>query len=610
MQESGKFHRPAGKPSFSATGGCGVTEQHMGDGDGRLIMLSSLYQKIREPIERRKIPPLFWEIFALGLIGAFIWVPRRVDLNRVVTPDEINWFERSGRFFIALKQGNFIDTYQKEHPGVTVMWIGAAAYENFLQDYRVKNPEYFDRLTLNYFVSGVAKQNPLEILVDVRKILALINTVILLLAYWYARRIIGIGPALIGFALIAFDPFHLALTRIMHLDGLMANFFLLSMVAYISYTQERKLLALIISGASAGLAWLTKSPGFILIPTIAIVILLRLWQQLRRDNQLPSIKMIWQEAWPFAVWVLTGVLVFVAAWPAMWVAPVQVLSKIFGMAEVYASEGHDSDVFFNGQIISGSDFGLRYFYFYPITYLWRATPLVIIGLFAFILGYIKKIKPLDEPEIRWFSTVLLVASFIFTLAMTLGQKKFDRYIIPVYPAMDILAGLGWFTGILWLKDKLPGRASIITAVLIAGLVIALQAASALSLFPDMLAYYDPLMGGSRKAPQVMQIGWGEGLDQAALYLNQKPHAEDLVVGSWYARGSFSFFFKGESVDVPSEFIDEEGRQAVNNADYLVIYIHQWQRDLPEELLSRLASKTPEHTIWINGMEYVRIYKMK
>ena len=573
-------------------------------------MLSNVDQRIRATMQGGKFTHYLWEVFALCLIGACIWLPRRVTLNRVVITDEINWFDRSGRFFLALKQGDYSETFQREHPGVTVMWIGAAAYEKNFQQYKIENPEYADRLTLNYFVYGIAKQHPLEILVESRKILALVDTLILLLAYWYARRIIGIGPALIGFALIAFDPFDMALTRVMHLDGLLANFYLLSLLAYISYTQNRNLFNLIISGVSAGLAWLTKSPGFFLVPTLGIVALLQLWPKLSQNEHRSRIRIIWEEIWPLVVWGLVGVFIFVATWPAMWVDPIQVISKVFGMAETYASVGHDSDIFFNGQIIAGSDFNLRYFYFYPLTFLWRATPVVIIGLFAFVLGFINKSKPLAKPDIRWFSTVLLIASIVFTLGMTLGQKKFDRYLIPAYPPLDILAGLGWVVCIIWVKNRLSNRASTYAVGFISAFVIVFQAGSSLYLFPNMMAYYNPLMGGGRKAPQVMQIGWGEGLDQAALYLNQKPDAENLVVSSWYSLGSFSFFFNGKVVNIPSGVVIDSDWQAIHSSDYIVIYVHEWQRNLPAELLSELANKTPEHSIWINGIEYVRIYKQQ
>ena len=94
----------------------------------------------------------------------------------------------------------------------------------------------------------------------------------------------------------------------------------------------------------------------------------------------------------------------------------------------------------------------------------------------------------------------------------------------------------------------------------------------------------------------MQIGWGEGIDQAARYLNNKPNSENFRVDSWYFEGSFSYFYNPTYSLFP-------------DADYAVIYAHQWQRSTPRELLAYISERTPEHTIWINGIEYVRIYKI-
>ena len=49
-------------------------------------------------------------------------------------------------------------------------------------------------------------------------------------------------------------------------------------------------------------------------------------------------------------------------------------------------------------------------------------------------------------------------------------------------------------------------------------------------------------------------------------------------------------------------------QRVLNSDYAVTYIHQWQLGLPPQLLGFLSWQEPEHTIWINGLEYTRIYR--
>ena len=88
-----------------------------------------------------------------------------------------------------------------------------------------------------------------------------------------------------------------------------------------------------------------------------------------------------------------------------------------------------------------------------------------------------------------------------------------------------------------------------------------------------MAYYNPLLGGGPKAPTVMLIGWGEGLDEAAAYLNTKPNAAQLHVASWYSQGGFSYFFKGEKVD-ELNYNSPDSVSRWLDTDYFVTYIQQ------------------------------------
>jgi hypothetical protein len=147
----------------------------------------------------------------------------------------------------------------------------------------------------------------------------------------------------------------------------------------------------------------------------------------------------------------------------------------------------------------------------------------------------------------------------------------------------------------------------LTLILVAGV----QIAGTLNTFPYYISYYNPLMGGARKAPQVMQIGWGEGIDQAARYLNEKPDVARLKVIAWYDTGSFSYFFNGADRtfwSTPEQ--DPDDWQKFITSDYAVVYIQQWQRQMPKYVLDYLSGIKPEHSIWINGLEYVRIYKLQ
>jgi hypothetical protein len=236
---------------------------------------------------------------------------------------------------------------------------------------------------------------------------------------------------------------------------------------------------------------------------------------------------------------------------------------------------------------------------------------VIFGLLAAILGYFKKRAPLDRPKTQATVIGLLIFVLIFTIVLTLGTKKFDRYLLPVYPALDIIAAIGWVSLAQWLAEKAHRSVLRYCPYLILVTIIAMQMFWSLKNFPYYFTYYNPLLGGSSKAPDVMQIGWGEGIDQAARYLNNKPNAEHLRVGSWYSTGSFSYFFSGHTHILTSNPKLREGQwNRFLNADYVVIYIHQWQRYVPRQVLDYLSGQVPEHTISINGIEYVEIYKMR
>ena len=102
---------------------------------------------------------------------------------------------------------------------------------------------------------------------------------------------------------------------------------------------------------------------------------------------------------------------------------------------------------------------------------------------------------------------------------------------------------------------------------------------------------------------------GEGLDQAARKINMGLEPQDLKVLSYYPDGCFSYFFEGETIHAAPEW--DETKQRLKSVDYVVLYIHQWQRQLPfSEMLDVFDELTPDELIIINGIEYAQIYDMR
>jgi hypothetical protein len=200
---------------------------------------------------------------------------------------------------------------------------------------------------------------------------------------------------------------------------------------------------------------------------------------------------------------------------------------------------------------------------------------------------------------------LLFFALAFGVFMSLGVKKFDRYLLPAHGALQLLAGWGWVRAAVWARTRAKWSARLAGAGL--ALLLALQLASSLGTAPYYLSYYNPLLGGSTRAPQVMMVGWGEGLDQAARYLNQLPGIEDAQVASWYS-SSFNLLFEHDAAHIPiTPNLPDDELEALLAMDYLVVYIHEWQRGTPANLLARLAEEEPLLRVWIDGLEYARVY---
>jgi hypothetical protein len=453
---------------------------------------------------------------------------------------------------------------------------------------------------------------PLNLLEAGRTFVVIGNLILLALAFLAAVRLLGLLPALLGFLLIAFDPFSIAISRLLHPDALLSALMLLALLSFMNFLYRgRHFYDMVLAALASGLAWLTKSPSLFLIPFFALLCLIEIGRSWWAKRQL-AWRDVWRTSWPLLVWAAIAILVFVLIWPAMWVDPLGSLQQIFQGASDYAAEGHAASTFFNGRIYTAGSSDWR---FYPVNYLWRTTPAVLIGLLLAGIALIFRRKVSFSRELKGATLILILFALCYTIFMTIGDKKFDRYLTPIFAPLALVAAVGWVTFVrnmlLWLRACWPDVSRknkiIYTGVaIILVLVVVTQISAALGTYPYYFTYYNPLMGGSSRAPDVMMIGWGEGLDQAARYLNAKPDAAKFKVQSWYPDGSFSYIFDGKTIyDIYG--INPEGLET--EADYYVLYFHQWQRQLPSpEFIEYFDQQVPEHIIYIDGLEYARIYR--
>ncbi len=558
------------------------------------------------------------QLIAFLIIVAALWLPRGLALDRFVTIDENRWLTRSANFQRALVHGEYAYTYQQGHPGVTIMWLGTLGFLWRYPDYAANAPGEFgwENSEFEGYLRTQA-HDALDLLTAGRIFAALATVVALALAYLAAVRLFGLRLAFLGFLLIAFDPFEVALTRFLHLDGLLSSWMLLATLLYLAFLYRgRRWQDLVGSGVAAGLAWLTKTPGFFLMPIVGVLATVELVAYLRSESPPPSLPQFgggvsrrwrrwvgafWKRAvTPAILWALLGALIYVALWPAMWVDPLGTLQKVFAVSSEYAIEGHSNPLFFLGNIING-DPGWLY---YPLTWLWRSTPVVLVGFVLALLSY-----PLPARGEGWggvdrrkerglaiFSLVLM--ALLFMLLLNVSAKKLDRYLVPIYPALALVAAYGYVQAAGWLRQVATPRR--VTPAIV-GVVVALQLWFLVPTYPYYMSYYNPLLGGSDKAAQQLTLGWGEGLDQAARYLKSTQNEMETRVAAWYRTGPFDYFYHGTVVSPQYYWF----------ADYIVTYVNQWQRQMPaRQIMAYLDSLTPEKTIAINGTDYAKIYNLR
>ena len=206
---------------------------------------------------------------------------------------------------------------------------------------------------------------------------------------------------------------------------------------------------------------------------------------------------------------------------------------------------------------------------------------------------------------------LLLYVLLFTIMMTIPPKSSEKYYLPVYVVLDLIAGLGWYAVADWAKKLFPARWRSGFGFFVLAFIVLVQASLSLRTFPYYVTYFNPLLGGNLRANQVLTIGSGEGLDLAAQYLNQKPNATHLKVMSWYGIGPFSYYFVGDTIPLyGSRGWDSGWISKLQQMDYLVIYANQWRRGLPGGLFPWLEGIEPEYRVWFDGIELARIYDVK
>jgi len=513
-------------------------------------------------------------------------LPRILNLDQFLTSDEnTNIFFAGSAVIQAFLQGNLRETYWHFYPGVTMSWLdsfGLVGLWLWERGMGITQQSLFD------FVDN----DILHLLIACRVPYAILTAIFIPIVYNLLQRLLPHVIALTASMFIAFDPFFLAHSRVVHADAPVAVFMVLSTLAFFIYIRQDGQYMFIFSAVMGSLAALTKAPGHLMaILVIMIAVgdwLITCWHEGRLSWQLGK-----RRSWEIVIWGGIAFAMFVLLWPAMWVDPIGILRQMLDETFGKVDEGHL--VFFMGNATLNPGM-----WFYPYVIAFRLTPLTSMGVLLSV-GMIINIRPDKFLKSVRSSTIFMWLFVIILLVVGMSSpKKQDRYLLPLFPMLDILAGIGWIGCVYLLLGNQQKFAKMRAMWLPMIAFVSMQFIFAMPHHPYYLTYFNELMGGLPHAVETTLVGWGEGMELAAAYLNKKPHAESLYVASTPSQ-TFLPYFDG----IGENFYTND---IAMRADYVIIYQAQRQRLAPSaEIIYQYQTQSYEKVIELQGVPYVWIY---
>ncbi len=521
--------------------------------------------------------------FLLFLL-AFIF--RLSALGRYVTPDELVWVYRSFLFGQALKTGAWADTLIAGHPGVITTWLGALGIELqlFFRPEDIETYQWISKLAWLSPDNSVAFQKLNQFLTSGRLLVIFVNSSGIVGVYLLAKRLLSACMALLLAALLVIDSFTSGLSGIFHVDGLLSTFVILSLLSLVLAVKDGesdkkggKIIYAAVSGGTAALAVLSKSPALMIGPVTALFFLYILFTR-RKDGLFERLKSLFLIG---LIWVASFTILIFVLFPALWTASLEVLQFAGGNANRHIAEAL-RPTFFLGQM--AFDHGAI---FYPIAIAWRISPVVTVGLILFTIRIIRQDD--SEQSKLLIGNLLLIWVLFFVILITLTAKKFDRYALPVIPALMVLAVIGWS---YWLRKGGRWPYTVLFGLLSLQLIYSIFA------FAYPLSTYNLLLGGPFSAQYVMPIGWGESVSSAGRWLSEQEGVSDQSAVSGITP-SLAPFFSGQTL-----YID--GMEELTRGDF-VIFTANSRQSAPAQVEKVTEAFELLHVIRYGGLAQSWIY---
>jgi 4-amino-4-deoxy-L-arabinose transferase-like glycosyltransferase len=417
-----------------------------------------------------------------------------------------------------------------------------------------------------FYESG---NDPAGMLFSARAMNSLFGAALVLLVYFWSRRVWGEAGALVSAAFCALCPTMLAHSGLATSDMGMALFLLAAASAYWRHLHDGRWRAWWLSAALLGLAAVAKYTAVLLLPMALMMAAVRILRpepltfgravfatRLGRlgaiaasttAQGLVAIAVIWA-FFGFRYSVTNPALPageFNLPWEIMLTiggAKARVLEFcrvhhllpegwLYGLAFVLKHAEARAAFLDGAYSIHG------WVSFFPKAFLYKTPPALLAALAAAVGLVVWRIRAGAGARLRGAvygvtPLVVLFATYWF-FSLTSNLNIGHRHILPTYPVLYIFVGaLGWAASRAWTHSTAAGRA------LGAGVacLVGWQVATAAAIHPHYLAYFSPLAGGPAQGYRHLvdsSLDWGQDLPALQQWLRDHRRPGERVYLSYF-----------------------------------------------------------------------------
>lgn len=482
--------------------------------------------------------------------------------------DEVYWHDRSEKFLNAIVTKNYVNTFQKYHPGVPIMWEFTITS---LITSKLQNT------AVNYIFD-----NDLRLHVDVMvAITILIYFLAVCTLFVLNKAFKNWWLALFSVTILVIEPFYLGNSRLIHHDAQISLYVILALGIVYLNSKKFNPFQVILASLLLSLAALSKTLfiGSFVFSLFAGGLLTFLNQGYKKTIFFITTLLIFSVGFYFALF------------PALWVEPAQTLNKIFIQSwKVGEDDGH-------GQIFFGVPTKNPGFFFYPVLFVIKNSLFLMIGFVIFVIkifmDLMKRLLRKKSGKIKDVSFEIFISTFYigYFCALQYFSKKIDRYVVPMYPFFAIGAALGW-------SEFIKKRIYLLVIPLF--LFVYSVAIPLYKLFPHYMLYNSPVYGDASVGNEIMgQKLFGIGVFELRDKI-QARYGDNAKIGASDFEPLASIY-KGKYVD----------NVLVAHPNSYSVMILGPNKPFPPSMKNEPTIKFIKvDSVYINGLEFWRIYQKK